>query len=290
MRALQAYDQPFFSGKKIRVYGVDTILNLYEERTGDTETSHNPIWFRVDEGWVHSSFVQPVRTDLNEPILDMPDGAFLAEVTVPLTQAWRNDDGEPQASYRFYYSSTHWVDRAVTDSKDNVWYRVFDDRYQVYYFVLAKHLRRVPDEELTPLAPGVFDKRIEVDLKQQRLTAYENRSTVLTAHLSSGRPGAETPTGTFRVERKRPSRHMAASDSGGNGFDLPGVPWVSYFYWTGVAFHGTYWHNDFGRPRSRGCVNLTPADAKWVFRWTLPVVPPGEVYMRDKNGTEVVVY
>jgi len=83
---------------------------------------------------------------------------------------------------------------------------------------------------------------------------------------------------------------VAASDGGGSGFDLPGVPWVSYFYWTGVAFHGTYWHNDFGRPRSRGCVNLAPADAKWIYRWTLPVVPPSEVYVRDKNGTEVVVF
>ena len=67
-RALQAYDQPSFSGKKIRVYGVDSALNIYEEKTGDTETSHNAVWFRIDDGWVHSSFVQPVRNDLNEPI------------------------------------------------------------------------------------------------------------------------------------------------------------------------------------------------------------------------------
>ncbi len=289
-RALQAYDQPSFSGKKIRVYGVDSALNIYEEKTGDMETSHNAVWFRIDDGWVHSSFVQPVRNDLNAPILDIPAGGFLAELTVPFTPAWRNDDGKPTLAYRFYYSSTHWVDRAVTDNKDNVWYRVFDDRYQVFYFVLAQHLRRVPAEELTPLAPGVFDKRIEVDLKRQKLSAYENGSPVLTAPLSSGRPGAETPIGAFRVERKRPSRHMAAGDGGGNGFDLPGVPWVAYIHWSGVAFHGTYWHNDFGRPRSRGCINLTPADAKWIYRWTLPVVPASVVYVRDKNGTEVVAF
>ena len=67
---------------------------------------------------------------------------------------------------------------------------------------------------------------------------------------------------------------MAATD--GNGFDLPGVPWVSYIHWTGIALHGTYWHNDFGTPRSRGCINLTPADARWLFRWTMPIVPPDE--------------
>lgn len=292
-RALQCYDQPSFSAKELKVHSADTVFQIYEKQDGDTGTSsHNPIWFRVDDGWVHSSFVQPVRDELNTPILDIPKGGFLAEVTVPFTDAWHNDDGHTHRAYRFYYSSTHWVDRAVTDKKGNVWYRVFDDRYQVYYFVLAKHLRRVPEAELTPLSPEVLDKRIEVDLAQQKFSAYENGSGVFTARLSSGRAGTATPVGDFRVERKHPSRHMAASDGGGNGFDLPGVPWVSYFYWTGVAFHGTYWHNDFGRPRSRGCIRagVTPADAKWIYRRTLPIVPPGEVYVRDRNGTAVEVF
>ena len=53
-------------------------------------------------------------------------------------------------------------------------------------------------------------------------------------------------------------------------FDLPGIPWVSYFVTTGVAFHGTYWHNDYGTPRSHGCVNVSAANAQWLYRWTLP--------------------
>ena len=53
-------------------------------------------------------------------------------------------------------------------------------------------------------------------------------------------------------------------------FDLPGIPWVSYFTTGGVAFHGTYWHNDYGAPRSHGCVNVTSEDAKWLFRWSMP--------------------
>ncbi len=284
-------DRPSSSGKALGLQRADDVLAIYEQKVGeDAEPAHNLIWFRVDDGWIHSSFVQPVHNDLNTPILEIPEGGFLAEVTVPFTQAWRNGDGHPTKAYRFYYSTTHWVDQAVTDDKDNVWYRVFDDRYQVYYYVLAEHLRRIPDEELTPLSPAATDKRLKVDLNQQHLTAYENGSPVFTARLSSGRKGSVTPTGTLRVERKRPSRHMAARDGGGNGFDLPGIPWVAYFYWSGVAFHGTYWHNDFGRPRSRGCVNLTPTDAKWIYRWTLPVVPPGEDYVRDKNGTQVIVF
>jgi lipoprotein-anchoring transpeptidase ErfK/SrfK len=53
-------------------------------------------------------------------------------------------------------------------------------------------------------------------------------------------------------------------------YELPGVPWVSYFHKTGVAFHGTYWHDNFGRMMSHGCVNMRPDEAKWLFRWTMP--------------------
>ena len=80
-----------------------------------------------------------------------------------------------------------------------------------------------------------------------------------------------TPAGDWSILRKRPTRHMAGDDAAPpNFFDLPGVPWVSYFHWWGVSIHGTYWHNDYGRPRSHGCVNMTPENAKWIFRWTLP--------------------
>ena len=274
--SLRAYEQPRFSAEPVDMtLYADTILQLYEaEPAGDPGESKNPLWWRTDAGWVHSSRVQPVRNDLNLPVSQIPAGGFLAEVSVPYTDAWRNEDGTPLKVYRFYYASTHWVDRIVTDRADRVWYRVWDDRYRVAYFVLAESLRPIPAEELTSLSGDVPDKRIEVNLAQQRLTAYEQGGAVFSTVVSTGRRGVETPTGHFVVRQKRPSRHMAATD--GNGFDLPGVPWVSYIHWTGVALHGTYWHNDFGTPRSRGCINLTPADARWLFRWTTPVVPAGE--------------
>jgi hypothetical protein len=52
------------------------------------------------------------------------------------------------------------------------------------------------------------------------------------------------------------------------------VPWVSYITDSGISFHGTYWHNDYGRPHSHGCINLPSEAAKWIYRWTMPVVPP----------------
>jgi lipoprotein-anchoring transpeptidase ErfK/SrfK len=82
---------------------------------------------------------------------------------------------------------------------------------------------------------------------------------------------------------------MAAGDLAASGFDLPGVPWVLYITKSGISFHGTYWHNDFGRPRSHGCINLTPQAAKWLYRWTLPTVAPGKELAYGYVGTRVEI-
>jgi hypothetical protein len=55
-----------------------------------------------------------------------------------------------------------------------------------------------------------------------------------------------------------------------------------------VAFHGTYWHTDFGRPKSHGCINMRTEEAKWLYRWTLPEPLPAE-RLRIGRGTTVVV-
>ena len=75
----------------------------------------------------------------------------------------------------------------------------------------------------------------------------------------------------------------------GLDFDLPGVSFDSYF-WGAIAIHGTYWHNDYGRPRSHGCVNVPPQAAKWIYRWTTPVVPYEKENLRvEEGGTPVIV-
>ena len=67
-----------------------------------------------------------------------------------------------------------------------------------------------------------------------------------------------------------------------NAYELPGVPWVSYFYsHTGVAFHGTYWHDGYGFRKSHGCVNLSPKDSAWLYNWAKVGTP---VYVDDPSG------
>jgi lipoprotein-anchoring transpeptidase ErfK/SrfK len=155
-------------------------------------------------------------------------------------------------------------------------------------------MRLVPDSELTQLSPDVSNdrKHIYVDTATQSVTAFEDDRAVLTARCSSGGKGTKTPLGRFQTFHKGSTIHMTndGEAGAGHGYDLPGVPWVSFFTGTGVSFHGTYWHNDYGRPRSHGCVNLTPADAKFIYRWTSPVVPPDTQYLyKPGEGTNVEI-
>ena len=83
---------------------------------------------------------------------------------------------------------------------------------------------------------------------------------------------------------------MSGGTTGG-GYDLPGIGWTTLFVGSGVAIHSTFWHNNFGGElMSHGCVNARPEDAKWVFRWTLPVVPndPGDVTVEGMNNSTTV--
>ena len=112
-----------------------------------------------------------------------------------------------------------------------------------------------------PSAPTAYGRWIDVDLSEQRLTAYEGSVPVRTTLVSTGLPRTPTPTGQFRIYVK-----YVADDMAGPGYYLPGVPYVMYFY-RGYSLHGTYWHSNFGQPMSHGCVNLPTSEAQWLFNW-----------------------
>ncbi len=76
------------------------------------------------------------------------------------------------------------------------------------------------------------------------------------------------------IEKGRDPEYGVTKRRGASGFELRDVPWIQYFS-AGFALHGAYWHDDFGIPRSHGCINLAPIDARIVFNWTDPPVPDG---------------
>jgi hypothetical protein len=287
--SLRYYEMPSTSSLELGFYNTDAVVKIVEESIGDPKPTHNPIWLRTDDGWLHSAYVQPVREILNEPVIKLPAGGMLAEVTVPFTQAWSVNERGWKRIYRCYYTSTYWVQGVFTGINDVIWYQIYDERYRDLFNVEAAHLRPITAEELAPISPNALDKRIEIDLTRQRLTAVEGGRPVFTTRTATGYFEGDTPIGEFTIERKQPTRHMA-SNLQGNEFDLPGVPWVCYISWTGVSFHGTYWHNNYGAPQSHGCINLTPDAAKWVYRWTNPFVPSNEDYVETDQGTRVIIF
>jgi lipoprotein-anchoring transpeptidase ErfK/SrfK len=286
------FEQPSFEAQRVRFLWKDAVINLTGVSLREETDSHNKVWYQVgSEGYVHSGAVQPVSTTLNQPVLDLPEGGALAEVTVPYTDSHWNPSQDDYVAYRFYYATTHWVTHLKYSPKGEPWYAVLDDKWEYIFYVPAEHLRILPESELTPLSPDMPSalKRLEVLIPEQAVIAYENDQPVFMARMASGgrfRDGDfSTQPGRFMTFHKRASRHMAAGNLAAGGYDLPGVPWICYFTESGISFHGTYWHNNYGRPRSHGCVNLTPKAAKWVYRWTMPVVPPAEISAYERFGT-----
>jgi hypothetical protein len=289
IQSMHYYDRPTLSAEQLGYYNTDAVVKVYDKRIGDPEPANNPFWLRTDEGWIHSSFVQPVRDQVNIPENRLPAPSFLAEVTVPYTPAYIYKKGALKQVYRFYYGTTHWIVGIDRDSAGTIWYQTQDDLEEVNYLVHGAAMRRITPEEIAPLSPGIAGKRIEINLTAQRLTAFEGNRIVRTARVSTGYGKGATPAGEYYVERKAPYSHMSASEFGGNGFDLPGVPWCSFIFWNGISIHGTYWHNNFGAPMSHGCINLTPETAKWIYRWSDPVVPFEKNYLKEQ-GTPVLVF
>jgi lipoprotein-anchoring transpeptidase ErfK/SrfK len=120
-------------------------------------------------------------------------------------------------------------------------------------------------------AKGNGVRWIDVNLSEQRVYAYEGDIVVNSFIVSTGTARTPTVTGKFKIWIKLKSTTMS-----GPGYHLTNVPYTMYFY-KGYGLHGTYWHNNFGTPMSHGCVNLTTADAGWLYNWAF-------------EGTEVNVH
>jgi lipoprotein-anchoring transpeptidase ErfK/SrfK len=97
------------------------------------------------------------------------------------------------------------------------------------------------------------------------------RSGKLFAHwpISSGRPGDDTPNGTYlTIEKANPV------DMVGPGYNIE-VPWSVRFTWSGDYLHDAYWSvGEQGFTNvSHGCVNMSPADAETFYNMAVPGDP-----------------
>jgi hypothetical protein len=110
------------------------------------------------------------------------------------------------------------------------------------------------------------ERWIDVSLTDEYLKAYQGDVVIMETYISSGKPGFETPPGTFYINSKLPVQDMEGV-LGGEYYDVPQVPDVMYFTNVGHAIHGAYWHNNFGNPMSHGCINVPPDLAHFLYEW-----------------------
>jgi hypothetical protein len=129
-----------------------------------------------------------------------------------------------------------------------------------------------------PQDVGPTDRWVDIDIEHQVLVAYEGSTPMFATLVSTGRntKQSETPLGVFQIWVKLDYTDMddiERTDIPKN-YSIQDVPWVQFFKGS-YGFHAAFWHNDFGRRRSHGCINLSPKDARYLFHFTQPILPPG---------------
>jgi lipoprotein-anchoring transpeptidase ErfK/SrfK len=163
-------------------------------------------------------------------------------------------------------------------------------------FVRAEDVRRVEPMSRVPTWAKDSRRWVDVSILEQSLVAYEGTKPVYVTLVSTGADGLGDPKethstiqGVFLIHTKHVTVTMDGEDAG-DEFDLRDVPFVQYFT-DGYALHAAYWHDDFGTPRSHGCVNLAPLDAAWLFSFTTPDVPASwHAALSLKKGTIVYTH
>lgn len=151
---------------------------------------------------------------------------------------------------------------------------------------------RVPTPSSPPAGVAANEMWIDVDLHTQSLVMYQGTRPTFATLISGGvgAPGTTfaTPAGVHRIVAKLRSAIMDNLEHTNVAkYHYESVPFTQYI--GKVALHGVFWHDDFGHPKSHGCINLSVADAAYLFDATSPQLANGTDSKRSSHGTVVQV-
>jgi hypothetical protein len=181
----------------------------------------------------------------------------------PLTEAYTKNGVTYQV---FEYSQLAWTaDRGVWEVPLG---EVLATRYRLPTHPSPQGDLPIYSENLfiPPPPPPNGERFLDINLTTQYMVAVQGNVVVAETYVSTGKPGFDTPPGTYYVNTKLPSQTMSGV-LGGEYYNVPDVPWVMYFTNRGHAIHGAYWHNNFGAVMSHGCVNLPLDVAEFIYNW-----------------------
>lgn len=206
---------------------------------------------------------------------------------------WKRNEGGAMipagtaVEQRGFYLTGKRASGGMIEAKDDIW-------------LVSASVRTIQARDGFPSIATGRRKWIDISVKNQSLVAYEGRTPVYATLVSAGRgglgkkgesnpDGSRTVRGTFMIHEKSVSSRMDGDEDRADSYELQDVPFVQYFH-RGFALHGAYWHNEFGKERSHGCINLAPRDSAWLFEWTDPQVPSGwHAALNKERGTVVYV-
>jgi len=173
----------------------------------------------------------------------------------------------------------------------------YDETEDGWWMKAAEGTKTKPGEPPKDLKPN--EKWVDVNTTTQTLVAYEGTKPVFATAVSTGLVDKEdkdkdhhTPPGTFRIREKHIAATMDGDVASDGPYSIEDVPWIMYFNGS-YALHGAFWHNNFGKTKSHGCVNMAPQDAKAIFAWTEPHLPDGwhgVMSTTEKPGTRVIIH
>jgi hypothetical protein len=307
-----------------KVYEDTVVPWLREVNAQSKDTSvANQRWVETDKGFLYGTYVQPVRNLPNETRKAIPQGkpGFWAEVTIPYVDLFM-DNPPPRSPWakdilgqgknpRLYYSQVVWIDQVKSGDAGQILYRFNEEggrpagvtggSYGDIFWADGRAFRALTQDDVSAISPDVDPKtkKVVVNLTYQTLSCFEGNSEVYFCRCSTGGKwdasgnavdNWATNPGDHITWRKALSIHMSAGTAI-TGYDTPAVSWTNLFDGVGIAVHAAFWHNGFGEARSHGCVNVSPEDAKWIFRWTLPQfsLDQADITVPMPGGTHVVV-
>ena len=265
------------------------IVSLDRPQTSESQAS---FWRTFSGGWVRASELQFVGAPALHGVTLGAETRLPLRFTLARTPLYAPDARGAMRSSR---SLPRWSAVSLVDGPS------VTVRDVEYVPVTGGYVRRRDVRDITAHEPpselAAHEKWIDVNLDHQFVVAYEGATPVYATLMSSGIPGRdgaesyETIQGSFRIEHKHLTATMDGNSAAG-AYSIEDVPWVMYFSGS-FALHGAFWHDDFGRVRSHGCVNLSPDDARWIFLWSTPTLPDGwhsvTAVMSDP-GTRVYVH
>lgn len=230
-----------------------TEVQIFEEQSADGAP-----WYRIGvDRWVHGGYVRLTSEDAPPPGQPAAFGLPVGWIVAPSLNVRQRPGVAADNPVIGQVAHNQRVDilepRKVAGEQ---WYRIGEGQW-----VLGRWVA-VASYKPRPAAIAADERWVGVNLAQQALVAYEGDRPVYATMVATGLAGTPTVQGIFRTWRRLPSGKMS-----GPGYYLEEVTWTCYFY-SGYALHTAYWHDSFGRPRSHGCVNLSPYDAWWIYQWS----------------------